>query len=151
MDPIDYKILEILKKNAREKASNISKEIHLSVSSVIDRIHHMEKEGIIQGYTTLIDENSLGNDLTALIEVRLEHPQYTEDFVNFVNQIPYVVSCYYLTGNFDYLIKISCRCSKHLEQLHQIIKNHPGVDNTCTHFVLKTTKNIYHVLPKDST
>ena len=141
MDPIDYKILEILKKNAREKASNISKEIHLSVSSVIERIHHMEKEGIIQGYTTLIDENSLGNDLTALIEVRLEHPQYTEDFVSFVNQIPYVV---------DYLIKISCRCSKHLEQLHQIIKNHPGVDNTCTHFVLKTTKNIYHVLPKDS-
>ena len=132
MDPIDYKILEILKKNAREKASNISKEIHLSVSSVIERIHHMEKEGIIQGYTTLIDENSLGNDLTALIEVRLEHPQYTEDFVSFVNQ------------------KISCRCSKHLEQLHQIIKNHPGVDNTCTHFVLKTTKNIYHVLPKDS-
>ena len=54
MDPIDYKILEILKKNAREKASNISKEIHLSVSSVIERIHHMEKEGIIQGYTTLI-------------------------------------------------------------------------------------------------
>ena len=45
MDPIDYKILEILKKNAREKASNISKEIHLSVSSVIERIHHMKRRG----------------------------------------------------------------------------------------------------------
>lgn len=150
MDQIDYKILGILKRNAREKASNISKEIHLSVSSVIDRIHHMEQDGIIRGYTTLIDENSMGNDLTALIEVRLEHPQYTEDFVSFVNTIPSVVSCYYLTGNYDYLIKVCCRSSKHLEKLHQAIKDHPGVDNTCTHFVLKTTKNIYHVLPKDS-
>ena len=31
---IDYKILKILQKNARETASNISKEIHLSVSAV---------------------------------------------------------------------------------------------------------------------
>ena len=38
MDSIDYKILKILQKNARETASNISKEIHLSVSAVIERI-----------------------------------------------------------------------------------------------------------------
>ena len=35
MDGIDYKILKILQKNARETASNISKEIHLSVSALM--------------------------------------------------------------------------------------------------------------------
>ena len=39
MDSLDYQILSILKKNARIKASDISKEIHLSVSTVIERIN----------------------------------------------------------------------------------------------------------------
>ena len=48
MDAIDYKILKILQKNARETASNISKEIHLSVSAVIERIRKMEETGVIK-------------------------------------------------------------------------------------------------------
>ena len=47
MDAIDYKILKILQKNARETASNISKEIHLSVSAVIERIRKMEETGAV--------------------------------------------------------------------------------------------------------
>ena len=43
MDNIDYKILKILQKNARETASNISKEIHLSVSAVIERIRKLKR------------------------------------------------------------------------------------------------------------
>ena len=38
MDKLDYKILNILKENGRETASDISKAIHLSVSAVLDRI-----------------------------------------------------------------------------------------------------------------
>ena len=50
MELIDYSILNILKHNARETASNISKEVHLSVSSVMNRIRQMEDSGIIKGY-----------------------------------------------------------------------------------------------------
>ena len=56
MDAIDYKILKILQKNARETASNISKEIHLSVSAVIERIRIMEETGVIKEYTIIVDE-----------------------------------------------------------------------------------------------
>ena len=51
MDKLDYKILNILKENGRETASDISKAIHLSVSAVLDRIKKMEESGIIKGYT----------------------------------------------------------------------------------------------------
>ena len=56
MDAIDYKILKILQKNARETASNISKEIHLSVSAVIERIRKMEETGVIKEYTIIVEE-----------------------------------------------------------------------------------------------
>ena len=75
MDQIDYAILRILKQNARETASNISKEVHLSVSSVMNRIRQMEDSGIIQGYEVKVDSKKLGFDVTAFMEVSLEHPK----------------------------------------------------------------------------
>ena len=80
MDNIDYKILKILQKNARETASNISKEIHLSVSAVIERIRKLEESRIIREYTIIVDEKKTGNDMIALMEVSLEHPRYFDHF-----------------------------------------------------------------------
>lgn len=65
MDKLDYRILGILKENGRVTASDISKEIHLSVSAVLERIKKMEESGIIKGYTVMVDSKALGNDVTA--------------------------------------------------------------------------------------
>ena len=90
MDALDHKILTALKQNARQKASDISREVHLSVSSVIDRIRKLESSGIIQAYTIITDESSVGNDLTALMEISLEHPRHTKDFVRYIQENPHV-------------------------------------------------------------
>lgn len=148
MDVLDHKILTALKQNARQKASDISREVHLSVSSVIDRIRKLESSGIIQAYTIITDETSVGNDLTALMEISLEHPRHTKDFVRYIQQNPHIVSCYYLTGEFDYMLKICCHSSKDLEEIHRGIKEQEGVRMTKTHFVLRTEKNIFSSLPE---
>ena len=148
MDILDYKILSLLKTKAREKASAISREIHLSVSSVIERIHKLETSGIIQSYTIITDEAAIGNDLTALMEISLEHPRFTENFVQYIKSNPNIVSCYYLTGEFDYMLKICCHSSKELEEIHREIKQQEGIRMTRTHYVLRTEKNIYTSLPE---
>lgn len=147
MDTLDYKILSLLKQNARKKASDISREVHLSVSSVIERIHKLESSGVIQSYTIITDEALVGNDLTALMEISLEHPRFTEEFVRYIRQNPSIVSCYYLTGEFDYLLKVCCHSSRELEALHRGIKQQAGVRMTRTHYVLRTEKNVYSALP----
>ena len=148
MDILDYKILSLLKTNAREKASAISREIHLSVSSVIERIHKLETSGIIQSYTIITDEAAIGNDLTTLMEISLEHPRFTENFVQYIKSNPNIVSCYYLTGEFDYMLKICCHSSKELDEIHREIKQQEGIRMTRTHYVLRTEKNIYTSLPE---
>ena len=95
MDKIDYKILNMLKKNGRETASDISKSIHLSVSAVLERIKKMEEAGIIQGYTVMVDSRALGNDVTALMEISLEHPRFHDVFTEFITDHPNIVDCYY--------------------------------------------------------
>ncbi|WP_297421215.1 Lrp/AsnC family transcriptional regulator [Clostridium sp.] len=147
MDTMDYKILKCLKSNARNKASDISKEIHLSVSAVIERIRKMEKNDIIKNYTIIVDQKKLGNDMTALMEVSLEHPKFYESFTNAIQNNPNIVSCYYLTGDFDFMLKIFCKSSDHLERIHREIKSLEGVSLTKTHFVLKDIKNIFSVIP----
>lgn len=150
MDSLDYQILSILKKNARIKASDISKEIHLSVSTVIERIHKLENSGIIESYTIITDEHKMGNDLTALMEISLTHPRFNDSFIEKIMEHPNIISCYYLTGDFDYLVKICCRSSEHLEQIHKWVKDQRGVRSTRTQFVLRNVKNIYTSLPEPS-
>ncbi|HIV24862.1 MAG TPA: Lrp/AsnC family transcriptional regulator [Candidatus Scatomonas pullistercoris] len=148
MDSIDYKILKILQKNARETASNISKEIHLSVSAVIERIRKLEESRVIQEYTIIVDEKRTGNGMTALMEVSLEHPRYFDSFAEAIRRMDTIVSCYYQTGDFDLLLKLACRSSDELEEIHREIMSLDGVSDTRTHVVLKTVKNIYSAIRK---
>ena len=141
MDNLDYKILESLKSNARIKASQISKEIHLSVSAVLERIKKMENNNIIKNYTITVDNNKLGNGTSALMEVSLDHPKFYESFTNIIEQNDKVVLCYYLTGEFDFMLKILCSSSEELEKIHRDIKSLEGVSRTKTYFILKDIKS----------
>ena len=147
IDRINLYILRCLRENARCKASEISHKVNLSVSAVIERIHRMEAAGIIRQYTVILDPKQVGNDLTALMEVSLEHPKYYDGLVEMIRQHPNVAECHYLTGEFDFLLKIITDSSASLEQIHRTIKSVPGVSATKTHFVLKTIKEEFAVLP----
>ncbi|WP_053359783.1 Lrp/AsnC family transcriptional regulator [Clostridium sp. IODB-O3] len=140
MDNMDNMILQCLKKNSRIKASEISKEIHLSVSAVLERIHKMEKNGVIKNFTIVVDEAKLGNETSALMEISLDHPKYYDSFTDAIRAHKNIVFCYYLTGDFDFMIKILCKSSAELEKIHREIKCLGGVSGTKTHFILKNVK-----------
>ena len=148
MDQIDYKILKALQENARETASNISKQIHLSVSAVIERIHKLEENHVIDKYTIIVDEKQVGNLLTALMEVALEKPMYYDGFADAIQEMDSVVSCYYVTGRMDLLLKIACNSPEELDQIHRKIMELPGIKDTRTHVVLKNVKNVYSAIRK---
>ncbi|MBA5849904.1 Lrp/AsnC family transcriptional regulator [Clostridium sp. cel8] len=140
MDYIDYKILKYLKLNARIKASEISRQIHMSVSAVLERIRKMEANGIIKNYTIVLDENKIGNTTSALMEVSLDHPKFYESFSNAVKNNNNISFCYYVTGDFDFILKIICKSPKELEEIHYKIKNIKGVSKTKTYCILNNIK-----------
>jgi len=148
MDALDVKILRSLTENARQKASAISQEISLSVSAVIERIHKLEDSGVIRGYTAVLDQRRLGNDIAAWMEVCLEHPKYYDAFTARVADMGNILTCHYLTGDFDFMLHIVARSSEALEAIHRQIKGIEGVSSTKTHFVLKTVKNDTCLLPE---
>lgn len=148
MDSTDYKKLKILQRNGRETASNISKEIHMSVSAVTERIKRLESENVIKGYTIVVDERRIGFAMTILMEVRLENPRFFDDFTKAVEDMDEIIACYYKTGEFDLLLKIACDSGDELEKIHRKIMNIGGVIDTKTDIVVKNVKNKYSAIKK---
>ena len=121
-------------------ASAIGGRIGLSVSAVIERIKKMEACGLIRQYTTLIDPAYIGRDICAYISVSLEHPKHNENFSKCVRENPHIDECHYVTGDFDFLVKVATDSTRSLERVLAEIKGIRGVSLTRTLVVLSTVK-----------
>jgi len=147
MDVIDYEILACLKENSRENATNIGSKINLSTSAVIERIKKLENSGLIEKYTAIINQSALGRELMAFIYVSLEHPKYYETFVKLIKENDSVAECYYIAGDFDFILKVVTKTGKMLEEILNYIKFINGVSMTRTSVVLSTNKCEVCLLP----
>jgi Lrp/AsnC family leucine-responsive transcriptional regulator len=147
MDTIDNNILKILQENARISNSEISSKINLSLSATGERIKKLENSGVIKQYTAILDNESLGRDLMAVMNVSLERPQFTEKFMNFIEKEEEILECLYTAGGYDYIIKIVTKNTYTLEKLLTRIKSVEGVLKTNTNVVLSTPKYHYSVEP----
>ena len=147
MDRMDVKILRCLRENARMNAKVIGEQVQMSVSAVIERIRKLEASGIIKRYTVLLDSKLVGKDISAFISVSLEHPKYNDGFVEAVKRNNQVVECSYVTGDFDYILKVASKSTEDLTYLLGEIESIQGVNLTKTLIVLNTFKNDVSVLP----
>ncbi len=141
MDDIDKKILRLLQKNARITISDLSSEIALSMPAISERLKKLEASGVIKQYAAILDPALLNKHLMAQIFIRLEKPLYYDAFTDFVKQENEIQECFYITGEFDYSLKIVTENTKTLEQLLHKIKNQPGIANTKTLVVLSPVIN----------
>lgn len=147
MDHLDNRILNCLIENARMTASEISNRINLSVPAVSERIRKLENNGLIDHYSAILSAEKMGRNLTAIMLVSLERPRYNEGFVAHVVSEPDIIECHYLTGDFDYVLKIVTEGTGSLEKLLNRIKGVQGVQKTRTTVVLSTVKSGVTVVP----
>ena len=147
MDLTDIKILDCLRKNARLPASLISERVNLSVSAVLERIRKLESSGIIRQYTVILDNKKIGKDLAAFISVSLEHPRHNANFIECVQKDKRISECHYITGDFDFLLKVVTHSTDALEATLNTIKNITGVSLTKTLVVFSTLKQDVTAFP----
>lgn len=141
MDSIDKSILKLLQENARISASEISKKVNLSVSAVADRVKKLENGHVIEQYTTILNPVILEKELTAFMLISLQSPQVSRKFLDFVGQENEILSCFYIAGDYDYIIKIATKNTSTLEAVLNRIKSVEGVIKTNTVVILGTEKD----------
>ncbi len=147
MDAIDSKILLVLQENSRVSISDLSKQVNLSLSAVSERLKKLESSNIIEKYTVILDSKSLGQELSVIMNISLENPRHTGEFVDVVQKESEILECHYVTGEYDYILKITTKNTATLEALMNRIKAIPGIKRTQTNVVLSSLKHLYSVSP----
>ncbi|HET7784821.1 MAG TPA: Lrp/AsnC family transcriptional regulator [Myxococcales bacterium] len=141
MDPIDYKILDLLQHDARTTQVEIAAAVGLSQPSVADRIRKLDQGGAVLGYVARLDPRSMGNDIRAFIGVRVSHPRHHDAFTRRIQQIPEVQECHRVAGLDSYLLKVVSKNTGTLDELiSNLLRRIPGVTRTTTTIVLATVK-----------
>ena len=138
LDPLDYKILEILVKDANLPYTEIGSRLDVSGGTVHVRMKKMESLGIVKGAQLLIDYSKIGWDITAFLGIYLDKSSLYEDVAKQLEQIPEVVNIHYTTGIYSIFSKIICRDTQHLrEVLHDKIQRVTGIQRTETFISLE--------------
>jgi DNA-binding Lrp family transcriptional regulator len=144
IDEIDQKILSELLKDGRQSSREISREIGVSVGTVLTRIRRMEKEGLIKGYTAVVDQEKLGYKLTAVIELTVSKGKLIEVDKKFA-KIPNVCAVYDTTGLTDGIIIAKFKTREELSKFTKSSLAVPYVERTNTHMVLTTVKEDFRL------
>ncbi len=127
--------------DGRATWSDLASQCGVSSPAISDRVRRLEKRGIIQGYRVVVDPMQLGYDVTAFVAVVLEHPQYRQGFLDYVQATPAIQECHHVAGDGDYLLKVRCGRMADLERiLSEEIKGLPGILQTKTSIALSTVK-----------
>ncbi|MAP02701.1 MAG: AsnC family transcriptional regulator [Candidatus Marinimicrobia bacterium] len=144
LDITDIKILEILQKDGRSSASDIAKQVNLSIPSVSDRIKKLN-EKVIKNYAAVLDHKKANLDLTAFIFIVSEHSDHYDQFVKKTNETKEVLECHSVTGRGSHILKIRVENSQAFEDLLYEIQNWPGVSRTQSNVVLSTYKETVEI------
>jgi len=140
LDTISLEILKILQDKARIPNVEVSRQVGLAPSAVLERIRKMEKQGIIDGYEVRLNPERFDRSQVAFIHV-ITNATECKEVGKKLSLIPEVQEVHYVSGSDCYLIKVRSSNTASLGLLLQEnITTIKGVISTKTETVLSTVK-----------
>jgi Lrp/AsnC family leucine-responsive transcriptional regulator len=138
LDSIDIQILGLLSENGRASFASMGEAVGLSPHGTADRVRRLEREGVITGYSVTIDLGRVGRALDAVIDVRLMPTTDPNAFERRVAALPAVQELAFVTGRFDYQLRVACRDADDLDQTVRAIRGKAGAAGTETRIVMRS-------------
>ena len=142
-DATDRTILLALQRDARQTTAELAEQVSLSQSPCWRRVRQLEDSGVIEGYHARLNRKRLGFGVTGFIHIQMNNhtPEQIVEFEREVAALAQVVSCYNLSGNYDFMLEViavDLEAFSHL--VHYKIRCLPGVREISTNFVMKEVK-----------
>lgn len=111
MDTTDKKLLALLQKDSRTTNKELSIKLGLSVTAVYERIKKLEREKVISKYVALLDRAKIDKSFVVFCHLKLiQHSkEFLTTFEKEVVKLDEVSECYHVSGDYDYILKISVK------------------------------------------
>ncbi|RLI40397.1 AsnC family transcriptional regulator [Candidatus Bathyarchaeota archaeon] len=145
LDETDVKILKTLMTDARLSSRQIATKCGVSIGTVLSRIKKMERNGIITGYSAVVNHEKLGYELTVVTEITVSKGRLLE-MENEIARLPNVCCVYDTTGLTDAIVIAKFKSREELSGFTKRLLALPYVERTNTHVVLTTVKEDFRII-----
>ena len=116
LDELDRTIIEILVDDARISLKELSQKVGLSSPSVSERLRRLEERKVIRAFTVVIDPQTLGYNLTAIVRVR-PLPGMIHIVEKLIQETPEITECDKVTGDDCFIGKLQFRTMQQLDSI----------------------------------
>lgn len=143
LDEQDLIILRELQRDGGLSNVELAKRVSLSPPATHTRVRRLEDLGYIREYVALLDRDKLGYDMLCFITVslRMHQPEEVHRFRSIVSELPEVLECYHITGDYDYILKVVVQNRLDLQRfLMDSLTPIPGIERIYTRVVLTEIK-----------
>jgi Lrp/AsnC family leucine-responsive transcriptional regulator len=141
LDDLDLAILAELEDNARITVSELARRLEAPSSTIRDRMRGLEEDGVILGYTALVNPAKLGLGIKAIIQVTRDQRFSLEDFHHEPAEFPEIIDVQLVTGETDELITVYADDVEHLKEIiYRKVGSLPGLTRSNTAIVLEETR-----------
>jgi Lrp/AsnC family leucine-responsive transcriptional regulator len=148
IDFTDRKILLALLAKGRSTFAELASQVGLTAPTVHDRVKKLERSGVIEGYTAIVNPGSLGYDITAIVSISVEPNVSVPDYVDRLEEISEIQKCFSVAGADDYVAIVLTRTPKTLERVLQRMRSLPGTRSTKAAIVMSNPIS-RHSLPRE--
>ena len=141
LDKTDRAILHAMQQDGRLSNVNLAREVNLSESACLRRVKLLEQQGVVERYAMIVNQAAVGLPGNVFVEISLAQQQQEEldIFEERVLQIPEVMECYLMSGEYDYLLRVVVSDASHYERVHhQNLTRLPGIARVRSSFALRT-------------
>jgi DNA-binding Lrp family transcriptional regulator len=138
MDDIDRRIVALLRENARRSFKDIGNDVHLTAPAVKRRVDRLEADGVLLGYTAIVDPAAFGWHAEAFVDLYCDGRMPGEAIRQAVEHEPGVVSAHTVAGEASAMIHVRAADTKDLAAALVRIRTTEGITRTVTEVVLST-------------
>ncbi len=139
IDDLDKRIIRELEKDARRSFRKLSRKLGVSITTLSNRVSRLEKSGVVKGYSVLLDPESIGFDLTAIIEIVVSKGKLME-VEREIAKMGNVFAVYDITGSTDSIVIARFRKRREMSRFIKSLLGMRYVERTNTHVVLNVVK-----------
>ena len=143
MDKYDKSILVALQEDGRMSNVQLAQRVNLSESACLRRVRALEESGMISRYAALLSQNEAGLPGNVFVQIGLHREVESElsAFEDAVRDIPEVMECYLMSGEFDYLLRVVVADMADFERIHKTeLTRLPGVARVNSSFGIRTVQ-----------
>ncbi len=121
LDTTDSHIIQLLQKDGRMSNADLAARIHRSESACHRRVRQLEKAGVIERYTAVINQAAIGKPANIFVEITLATmgEETLNAFEEAVRACDDVITCFFMTGDADYLLHIAAANTEDYERIYR--------------------------------